>query len=618
MATDIPDKSVFDADVELDTVGDAEVIADTVIGKTPNGKAYRAFLLNGLQYEVEDFVFVSVEGNDEGVDSIAQITEVFIAANESDGDGQPPQVSLKILWFYRPGETSSKCRRNLSVDDPRTIFLSFHSDIIEADSVKGKTTIHFLPPYKVLPDAKEVPGFIVTHLYDTSNQALYPITDRDYSEEKKAVLGGLLKRSRALADTLPDKVNTRIRKETPGESPPGFKVPRLHTLNDDSPRKLNRWPSSSWSPPSSPTGIRRAISARGSRHREQREGARKAQGASERDDSSESTGVEGTGSEEWTILQERGLLTSSRERNRCREMLLQAFRSMSTSDASQAAGPRSQQGQEEVPPLNSSGQVERGHQRTDDDIAAEIGRRVAEKGAARLDASASDLAQEIKEEDGASISLNLEEDLWPGQAAKIAASLEDAMQDLLGKDTQKYKNKARQLITNLKKSEKLARGLIFGKLVPQVVLNFTPYELKEGRAGAEPVTQDEPKAEPLQKVDIKCKNCGKETVVIQNMFASGLNTRYQLECLSCGEDWASSQNAVSGLTSAPTNVDSTPPEVGLNPLATEKFSAVEKQLPEGEELAREAQAAVDAVPHGTVSDVPDERGPMENRASIDD
>ncbi|XVE64841.1 hypothetical protein DITRI_Ditri07aG0134400 [Diplodiscus trichospermus] len=68
--------------------------------------------------------------------------------------------------------------------------------------------------------------------------------------------------------------------------------------------------------------------------------------------------------------------------------------------------------------------------------------------------------------------------LWPDAAVPAVTALEKASHDALSFDFQKYNQKLRQLVFNLKNNPLLARRLLNGELEPSMILNMSPNELK--------------------------------------------------------------------------------------------------------------------------------------------
>ncbi|THF99256.1 hypothetical protein TEA_017093 [Camellia sinensis var. sinensis] len=68
--------------------------------------------------------------------------------------------------------------------------------------------------------------------------------------------------------------------------------------------------------------------------------------------------------------------------------------------------------------------------------------------------------------------------VWPDAAVPAVTALEKASHDALSSDFQKYNQKMRQLVFNLKSNSLLARRLLNGELEPSKILNMSPNELK--------------------------------------------------------------------------------------------------------------------------------------------
>ena len=88
-------------------------------------------------------------------------------------------------WFYRPEEADRKGGGNWLSRDTRELFYSFHRDEVPAESVMHKCVVHFVPIHKQLPNRKQHPGFIVQKVYDTVDQKLWKLTDKDYEDNKQ-------------------------------------------------------------------------------------------------------------------------------------------------------------------------------------------------------------------------------------------------------------------------------------------------------------------------------------------------------------------------------------------------------------------------------------------------
>ncbi|KAJ1406015.1 Transcription elongation factor S-II, central domain [Sesbania bispinosa] len=165
--------------------------------------------------------------------------------------------------------------------------------------------------------------------------------------------------------------------------------------------------------------------------------------------------------------------------------------------------------------------------------------------------------------------------IWPDAAVPAVVALEKASHDTLSSDSQKYTQKLRQLVFNLKNNALLARRLLNGELEPSKILNMTPTELKEGLT-AEEITRNEPdESQDMQMTDARCSICAERKVGLRDIIHTGHVDRYKLECIACGNSWYASRDAVSVLT---IDASDSKRNVGTAPWATAKFEDVEKKL----------------------------------------
>ncbi|GAV57952.1 BAH domain-containing protein/TFIIS_M domain-containing protein, partial [Cephalotus follicularis] len=145
--------------------------------------------------------------------------------------------------------------------------------------------------------------------------------------------------------------------------------------------------------------------------------------------------------------------------------------------------------------------------------------------------------------------------LWPDAAIPAVTALEQASHDALSSEYQKYNQKMRQLVFNLKNNAVLARRLLNGELEPAKVPNMSPTELK--------------------MTDARCRRCNEFKVGLRDIIQAGHGDRYQLECTACGNSWYASRDEASTLTmDGPSSAKS----VGTAPWATAKFENIEKKL----------------------------------------
>ncbi|XP_052209863.1 uncharacterized protein LOC127813127 isoform X2 [Diospyros lotus] len=178
--------------------------------------------------------------------------------------------------------------------------------------------------------------------------------------------------------------------------------------------------------------------------------------------------------------------------------------------------------------------------------------------------------------------------VWPDSAVPAVTALEKASHDALSTDFQKYNQKMRQLVFNLKNNALLARRLLNGELEPSKIMNMSPTELKEGLTAEEIASKEPEESKRMQMTDARCKRCTEKKVGVTDIIQAGHGDRYQLECIACGNTWYASRDDASTLT---IDEPSSAKSVGTAPLATAKFEDVEKKLVSPREPERAAAAA---------------------------
>ncbi|RVW16306.1 hypothetical protein CK203_067714 [Vitis vinifera] len=164
--------------------------------------------------------------------------------------------------------------------------------------------------------------------------------------------------------------------------------------------------------------------------------------------------------------------------------------------------------------------------------------------------------------------------IWPDAAVPAVTALEQASQDAFSSDFQKYNQKMRQLVFNLKNNPLLARRLLNGELEPSKILNMSPNELKEGLTAEETAKKEPEELKRMQMTDARCKRCQEKKVGVTDIIHAGNADRYQLECIACGNNWYAPRDEISTLNDGPSSARS----VGTAPWATAKFEDVEKKL----------------------------------------
>ncbi|GJW54122.1 bromo adjacent homology domain-containing protein [Tanacetum coccineum] len=121
--------------------------------------------------------------------------------------------------------------------------------------------------------------------------------------------------------------------------------------------------------------------------------------------------------------------------------------------------------------------------------------------------------------------------LWPDDAVRAVAALEQASHESLSSDYQKYNQKMRQLCFNLKKNAQLACRLLKGELEPLKILNMSPNELKEGLTAEEIASKEPEEDAQVQMTDARCKRCTEKKVRLIEIISAGHVDRYQVLAL---------------------------------------------------------------------------------------
>ncbi|XP_038725677.1 protein IWS1 homolog [Tripterygium wilfordii] len=161
--------------------------------------------------------------------------------------------------------------------------------------------------------------------------------------------------------------------------------------------------------------------------------------------------------------------------------------------------------------------------------------------------------------------------VWPDAAFPAITALEEASHEALSSDFQKYNQKMRQLVFNLRNTSLLARRLLNRELEPSKILSMSPNELKEGLTAEEIATKEPEESERMQMTDARCSRCSEFKVGLRDIIQAGHGDRYQLECIACGHSWYASRDEASTLTiDGPSSAKS----VGTAPWATSKFATI--------------------------------------------
>ncbi|KAG8051762.1 hypothetical protein GUJ93_ZPchr0001g32352 [Zizania palustris] len=115
----------------------------------------------------------------------------------------------------------------------------------------------------------------------------------------------------------------------------------------------------------------------------------------------------------------------------------------------------------------------------------------------------------------------------PDVVVSIMANLERSAYEALGFDFQKYNQKLRQLLFNIKNSSVLRKRLMNKELHPPALLTMSPDELKVGFTSDEKPTEPE-ESRQLQMTDARCERCTEKKVGVSDIIHAGHGDRYQV------------------------------------------------------------------------------------------
>ncbi|KAF5730001.1 hypothetical protein HS088_TW20G00371 [Tripterygium wilfordii] len=161
--------------------------------------------------------------------------------------------------------------------------------------------------------------------------------------------------------------------------------------------------------------------------------------------------------------------------------------------------------------------------------------------------------------------------VWPDAAFPAITALEEASHEAFSSDSQKYNQKMRQLVFNVRNTPLLARRLLNRELEPSKILSMSPNELKEALTAEEIARKEPEESERIQMTDARCSRCNEFKVGLRDIIQAGHGDRYQLECIACGNSWYASRDEASALTiDGPSSAKS----VGTAPWATSKFATI--------------------------------------------
>ncbi|MBA0709836.1 hypothetical protein Golax_024856 [Gossypium laxum] len=156
---------------------------------------YESFEFDGNRYDLEDPVLLVPEDTKQ---------KPYVAIIKDICQTKDGSIMVTGQWFYRPEEAEKKGGGSWPLNDTRELFYSFHRDEVPAESVMHKCVVHFVPIHKQIPNRKEHPGFIVQKVYDTVEQKLWKLTDKDYEDNKQHEIDLLVQKTLSRLGDLPD------------------------------------------------------------------------------------------------------------------------------------------------------------------------------------------------------------------------------------------------------------------------------------------------------------------------------------------------------------------------------------------------------------------------------
>ncbi|KAK9059293.1 hypothetical protein SSX86_021912 [Deinandra increscens subsp. villosa] len=152
-------------------------------------KHFNAFeAADGVCYELEDTVMVVPdEQNVNGKPSVAVIKDITAT--------QDGRVTVTGQRFYRLEVAENENGEKWESSESRELFYSFDKTEFPADAVMHKCRVHFIPPNKEVPRAKDHPGFIVRKVYDSKYKEITELVDAGYDECKQQEINVLVKKT---------------------------------------------------------------------------------------------------------------------------------------------------------------------------------------------------------------------------------------------------------------------------------------------------------------------------------------------------------------------------------------------------------------------------------------
>lgn len=105
---------------------------------------------------------------------------MFVYVKQDITATQDGSITVTGQRFYRPELAEKENEENWKSSEARELFYSFDKDEFPAESVMHKCLVHFVPPNKKVPSAKDHPGFIVQKVYNSVSKRLNGLLDTGY------------------------------------------------------------------------------------------------------------------------------------------------------------------------------------------------------------------------------------------------------------------------------------------------------------------------------------------------------------------------------------------------------------------------------------------------------
>ncbi|KAJ0937391.1 putative BAH domain-containing protein [Helianthus annuus] len=171
---------------------------------------YYGFQANGASYElVSRFVFcpfgymilfvcvlelqedvVLVVPDEVGINMKPSVAMIKDISATQDG-----MITVTGQRFYRLEVAVNENGKKWKSSESRELFYSFDKTEFSADLVLHKCRVHFIPPNKEIPRAKDHPGFIVRRVYDSKYKELTELLDTGYDDCKQHEINLLVEKT---------------------------------------------------------------------------------------------------------------------------------------------------------------------------------------------------------------------------------------------------------------------------------------------------------------------------------------------------------------------------------------------------------------------------------------